>query len=342
MSGKKGIGNVAGMRSRRKGGRPEAKPDGFDRSNAQTLASQIDAWFSYLDQRNYSAKTLEMHKWSLRTFLGWAQERDLHYPEEITRPILESYQGYLYRYRKANDQSMAVATQRGRLGAVQRFFAWLCRTHQLLANPASDLELPRKPSRGLPKGLSLEHVRAVLNVPDVTDPLGIRDRAILETFYSTGMRRSELVQLDIGDLDATGQTIHIRKGKGGKGRMVPVGTASLHWIEAYLESTRPKLMVDSGEQAFFLSGYGERMSATYVGNWVTKTVKVAEIGKSGSCHLFRHSCATHMLENGADIRLIQQLLGHARLDTTQIYTEVAIKALREVHARTHPSSNLQA
>ena len=338
MSGKKGIGNVAGMRTRRKGGRSEAKPDGFDRSNAQTLASQIDAWFSFLDQRNYSEKTLDMHKWSLRMFLSWAQERDLHYPEEITRPILESYQRYLYRYQKADGKPLAVATQRGRLGAVQRFFAWLCRTHQLLANPASDLELPRKTARSLPKGLSLKHVRAVLNIPDVTDPLGIRDRAILETFYSTGMRRSELTALDVGDLDATAQTIHIRKGKGGKSRMVPVGTASLHWIEAYLERTRPKLLVDAGEQSFFLSGYGERMSSTYVGNWVTKTVKAADIGKSGSCHLFRHSCATHMLENGADIRLIQQLLGHARLDTTQIYTEVAIRALREVHARTHPSS----
>lgn len=207
-----------------------------------------------------------------------------------------------------------------------------------MANPASDLELPRKPPRGLPKGLSLEHVRAVLNIPDVTDPLGIRDRAILETFYSTGMRRSELTALDLGDLDRVAQTIHIRKGKGGKGRVVPVGAASLRWIEAYLERTRPQLLVDPGEQAFFLSGYGERMSATYVGNWVTKTVKAADIGKRGSCHLFRHSCATHMLENGADIRLIQQLLGHARLDTTQIYTEVAIKALKEAHARTHPSS----
>ena len=341
MGGRKGIGNVAGMRQRKKGGISETKPDGFDRSEAGTLASRIDAWFAYLGQRNYSARTLDMHKWSLRTFLGWAQERDLHYPQEITRPILESYQSWLYRYRKADGAPLSVTTQRGRLGAVQRFFAWLCRTHQLTANPASDLELPRKPPRGLPRGLSLEHVRAVLNLPDITDPLGIRDRAILETFYSTGMRRSELVQLDVGDLDPTGRTIRVR-GKGGKSRVVPVGTASLQWVEAYLDKTRPQLLVDPGEQAFFLSGYGERMSAAYVGNWVTRMVKSADIGQSGSCHLFRHSCATHMLENGADIRLIQQLLGHARLDTTQIYTEVAIKALREVHERTHPSSNLKA
>src|SRR5690606_21894705 len=111
----------------------------------------------WLDQRNYSARTLDMHKWSLRTFLGWARERDLGRPEQITRPILESYQRWLYRYRKADGKPLAVATQRGRLGAVQRFFGWLCRHHRLLANPASDLELPRKPPRGLPRGLSREH-----------------------------------------------------------------------------------------------------------------------------------------------------------------------------------------
>ena len=338
MAGKKGIGNVSGMRHRRKGGLREVKPDGFDRSNADTLASQIDAWFSYLEQRNYSAKTLDMHKWSLRTFLAWAGERGLVYPQAISRPVLESYQRWLYRYKKADGQPMSIATQRGRLGAVQRFFAWLCRTHQLLANPAADLELPRKPPRSLPRGLSHEHIRAILNQPDIRDPLGIRDRAILETFYSTGMRRSELTALDIGDLDPIAGTMHIRKGKGGKGRVVPIGSRSLKWIEAYLVQTRPQLIVDPGEQALYLSGYGERLSATYVGNWVTRTIKAADIGKRGSCHLFRHSCATHMLENGADIRIIQQLLGHARLDTTQIYTEVAIKALKETHARTHPTA----
>jgi len=337
MAGKKGIANVSGMRNRRKGGQ-RAAGDGFDRSDAGTMASQIDEWFGWLDQRNYSERTLEMHKWSLRTFLGWSQERGLERPDQITRPILESYQRWLYRYRKADGKPLAVATQLSRLGAVQRFFGWLCRHHRLEANPASDLELPRKPPRGLPRGLSREHVRAVMALPDTADPLGIRDRAILETLYATGMRRSELVALDLCDLDTEGQTLHIRKGKGGKGRVVPLGASALKWLDAYLDKTRPQLLIDPGEQTLFLSGYGERLSATYVGNWVAKTVKAADIGKSGSCHLFRHSCATHMLENGADIRIIQQLLGHARLDTTQIYTEVAIKALKEVHARTHPTA----
>lgn len=204
--------------------------------------------------------------------------------------------------------------------------------------PAADLDLPRKPHQQLPKGLNRQELAAVLNVPDIRDPLGIRDRAILETLYATAARRSELVNLDLSDLDAEGGTVHIRKGKGGKIRLVPVARNALQWLGRYLDETRPRLVLDNTEQALFLSGYGERMSADYLGNWVAKTVKAADMGKTGSCHLMRHSCATHMLENGADIRLIQQLLGHVRLDTTSIYTEVAITHLKEVYNRTHPAA----
>ncbi|HSF91866.1 MAG TPA: tyrosine-type recombinase/integrase, partial [Paracoccaceae bacterium] len=172
----------------------------------------------------------------------------------------------------------------------------------------------------------------------IRDPLGIRDRAMLETFYATAIRRSELVNLDVSDLDREGRTLHIRHGKGDKDRVVPVGERALQWIVAYLEHTRPRLAVDAAEPALFLSGYGERMSATYLGNWVRKTVEAAQVSRVGSCHLFRHSCATHMLENGCDSRLIQQLLGHASAETTAIYTQVSIGALRDAYARSHPSA----
>ncbi len=324
----------------RKGGYASA-PDGFDRSDGFTLASLIDEWFARLDQRNYSQETVEARKWALRAFLHWAGERDLHRPEQITKPILESYQRWLYRYRKADGKPLGVTTQRARLGAIQGFFAWLCKDNRLAANPAADLELPRKPQKTLPKALSLEDVRSILNLPDVTDPLGIRDRAILELFYSTGIRRSELVRIDHEDLDRERGVLMIRKGKGGKDRMVPVGEIALRWIGTYIEHTRPLLLVNVNEHALFLTGYGERFSAQYIGNWVRKTMDQAGIGRAGSCHLLRHSCATHMLENGADIRFIQQLLGHARLDTTQIYTDVSIVQLREVHSRTHPHARLR-
>lgn len=325
----------------RKGG-AVARPDGFDRSDAFTLASLIDAWFRRLEERAYSPQTVEGRKWALRTFLSWAQERDLRRPDQITKPILESYQRWLYHYRKADGKPLGVTTQRSRLSAIQNFFAWLCRANALSANPAADLELPRKPNTILPRSLSMDEVQAILNIPDVSDALGIRDRAILELFYATGLRRSELVRVDVSDLDPVRGLLTVRKGKGNKDRVVPVGECALHWLGVYLEQTRPLLQTPASGQALFLSSYGERITGGHVGNWVRRLLDTAGLCRTGACHLLRHSCATHMLENGADIRYIQQLLGHARLDTTQIYTEVSILQLREVHARTHPHARLKA
>lgn len=338
MSGKKGERNIDGMKKRRKGGKQEPEDDGFDRSSPGTLASLIDQWNQRLAERNYSERTLEAHKWALRTFLTWSQERDLTTPQQFTKPILESFQSWLHRYRKPDGKPLAIGTQRARLGTIQRFFAHLGKTNHLAANPAADLELPRKQQRRLPKGLSREELAALMNLPDIRDPLGIRDRAILETLYATGARRSEITKLDLSDLDPSSQTLLIRKGKGDKDRLLPIGKTALHWLEEYLQKSRPRLVLEVSEQALFLSGYGERISPGYLGNWVAKTIKAAGIEKPGSCHLLRHSCATHMHENGADIRVVQQLLGHARLDTTSIYTQVAIGHLKEVYQRTHPAA----
>jgi integrase/recombinase XerD len=339
MADKKGIGNVPGMRHRRKGGQESGGDDGLDRSTPGTLASLADEWLLRLAERNYSERSVDTHRWALKMFLEWARERDLVDPDNITRQHLESYQRHLFRYRKKNGEPLGVTTQRNRLGALKRFFAHLTRQAHIPANPAADLDLPRKPHTGLPKGLSREQLAAVFAVPDVSDPLGIRDRAILEMFYATGARRSELTNFDVADIDLQGATAHIRKGKGGKSRLVPVAGDALHWLRRYLEETRPRLALAADEQALFVSGYGTRLNATYIGNWVTKTVKAADMGKTGSCHLMRHSCATHMYENGADIRLIQQFLGHSSLDTTAIYTEVAITHLKEVYERTHPAAD---
>jgi len=191
-----------------------AAPDGFDRSNAFTLASLIDEWFRRLEERAYSLRTVEARKWALRTFLRWAEERDLRRPDQIAKPILESYQRWLFHYRKADGKPLGVTTQRGYLGAIQNFFTWLCRENTLAANPAADLELPRKPNKTLPRSLSLEEVRAVLNVPDVADPLGIRDRAILETLYSTGIRRSECPRIDVDDVDRERGLLMVSAGNG--------------------------------------------------------------------------------------------------------------------------------
>lgn len=317
-----------------------AEDDGFDRSTPFTLASRSDEWLAWLSERAYSPRSVKASKWTMRYFLRWAEERDLKRPEQITKPILESYQRWLYQYRRSNGQPLVVMTQRGWMGAVQRFFAWLCKMNHLAANPAADLEMPRKQPRSLPKALSVEDINAVLAVPDLSDALGVRDRTMLELFYATGIRRAELVNLDLEDVDVTRSRLTVRKGKGGKDRVTPLGEQACAWLDKYLSHVRPKLHVSLVEHAFFLTGYGERFSPGYVGNLVRQIIEKANIGRSGSCHIFRHSCATHMLEGGADIRYIQQLLGHANLDTTSIYTELSIIQLQEVYLRTHPHARI--
>jgi integrase/recombinase XerD len=319
----------------KKGGK-KAQAEPFDRSQADTLASLADGWLGMLQTRSYSPRSIEAARWSLRTFQQWAHERELSKPAQITRPILESYQRHLARLETGKGRPLSVATQRARLGTLQRFFAWLCREHWLGANPAADLDLPRKQPRSLPKALSLEEVRAVLGVPDAGEPLGLRDRAMLEVLYITGIRRRELVMLDVGDIHFEAETLAVRKGKGGKDRLVPLGFRALEWLRLYLKTTRPRLATEAGEQALFITGYGERFNVNALGNHIRKLMEKAGLARPGSCHLLRHSCATHMHERGADIRVIQQLLGHARLDTTAIYTEVSIHHLKDVHARTHP------
>jgi len=302
------------------------------------LASLFDEWSRRLEERNYSKRTLETHRWAMRGFLRWAQEQNLSLAAQMTKPILECYQSWLYRYRKIDGQPLGVTTQRARLGALQRFFSWLCRQNHLKANPAADLELPRKVPQSLPRGLTMEELERLMQLPDCSDPLGVRGRAMLETLYATGIRRSELVGLDVSDLEMNPAQIHVRKGKGGRDRVVPVGQRALVWLKRYLENTRPILMPCTNEPAMFLSGYGGRFSPGYLGNWVRQMLTAAGIQKAGSCHLLRHTCATHMMENGADIRFIQELLGHARLDTTQIYTKVSIQALQAVYQRCHPAA----
>jgi integrase/recombinase XerD len=273
-------------------------------------------------------------------FLQWTDERSLYYPEQITRSIMESYQRHLYHYRKKNGKPLGVTTQRDRLGCVKTLFSWLCRKDRLEANPASELDLP-KPEKRLPdEALSRSEIETVLSAPDIADPLGIRDRAILELFYSTGIRRAEMGCLTLSDLNMEKRILWVRLGKGNKDRVVPVGDRALQWVSKYMSDVRPLLVTATDEHHLFLSGYGHSFSPDTLGYLVTKYIRMADIGRTkGGCHLLRHTCATHLLEGGADIRYIQQLLGHESLETTAIYTSVNISELQKVHARCHPAEN---
>ena len=196
--------------------------------------------------------------------------------------------------------------------------------------------MPRM-ERRLPKHvLTTAEVEQVLNTPDLQTDVGVRDRAMLETLYSTGMRRMELVGLKLFDVDIERGTVMIRQGKGRKDRMIPIGERALAWIARYRDEVRPQWALAQDDGILFLTMQGESLSLNRLTQMVREYIEAAQIGKQGSCHLFRHTMATLMLENGADTRVIQAILGHASLESTQIYTQVSIRHLREVHAATHP------
>jgi integrase/recombinase XerD len=169
----------------------------------------------------------------------------------------------------------------------------------------------------------------------------VRDRAILEVLYSTGIRRRELCELGLYDVDGGRGTVMVRAGKGNKDRVVPIGERALAWVERYVREARPSLVTLPDCGVLFLSRFGSGMSLASLGAKVREYIEEAQVGKKGSCHLFRHTMATQMLERGADVRHIQEILGHADISSTQMYTHVSIKKLKEVHAATHPSAHLE-
>jgi integrase/recombinase XerD len=212
----------------------------------------------------------------------------------------------------------------------------------LLSNPASEIELPKLEKR-LPRHvLTASEAEAVLMQPDLETQLGVRDRAMLEVLYSTGIRRMELAGLAIYDLDVERGTLLVRQGKGKKDRMIPIGSRAIAWIDKYQREVRPELVVEPDDGTIFLTVDGEAFGGGALTALVRGYVRGANIGKTGACHLFRHTMATLMLENGADIRFIQAMLGHVSLTTTEIYSHVAIRKLKEIHDATHPGARLNA
>jgi len=230
-----------------------------------------------------------------------------------------------------------VQSQRNRLTAIRTWFKFLIRENLILYNPASELELPKAEKR-LPKHtLTQDEVEAILSQPNLESDMGIRDRAILEVLYSTGIRRQELINVRPEDLNTQAGILAVRQGKGKKDRFVPIGDRALAWTTKYLEDVRPHYRVAGSPDNVFLESSGQDLEKHRLGRTVKNYVKQAGIDKGGSCHLFRHTMATLMLENGADIRFIQQMLGHAQISTTEIYTHVAIYKLKEIHTLTHPA-----
>jgi integrase/recombinase XerD len=286
--------------------------------------------------RGYTSSTVHRRDSDLRRFIGWCDERGLDKPQDVTKPILERYQHHLYYYRRRNGEPLSINSRVHYISSIKQFFKWLTQQNYLLYNPASELFVP-KGNRSLPYVLSIDEVERILQQPDINTLLGVRDRAILELFYSTGMRRTELCNITMSDLLLPQKTLYIRRGKGSKDRVVPIGERALQWMQRYIEQVRPQLLLSIQEQCLFLNDYGEAFRDSKLGDRVRRYINQAELTIPGSCHLLRHACATHMLENGAELRYIQVLLGHSSFVTTQVYTHVSIRKLQEIHTQTHPA-----
>ena len=289
---------------------------------------------------NYSPRTIDKRESGLGLFIRWADERGIARPADVSRAILERHQRWLFYQRDRFGKALSFRTQHDRLSALKSFFKWATRQNLIAYNPASELELPRMEKR-LPRViLSPSEVAKILDQPNLADPFGIRDRAIMETLYSTGIRRLELVGLKLYDVDPERGSLTVRAGKGRKDRTVPIGDQALAWIGRYLEEVRPQLATEPDDQSLFLSHFGTAMAGHRLTDLVRAYMEGSGIGKRGGCHVFRHAMATHMLDNGADVTFIQRMLGHADISTTQVYTQVSIGKLREIYQATHPAAQL--
>ncbi len=313
-----------------------------DPNDPQGMAVLLARFFEWMRVKNYSEKTVLCRQSVLARFIRWAEDRGVVRPNEVTTPILERYQRYLYHFRKKNGDPISFRTQHGNLVPLRAWFKWLARNNHILYNPASEMELPKLGHR-LPKHvLTVNEAEQIINIPNVTESLGVRDRAILETLYSTGIRRMEVVNLRLYDVDYDRGTIMVRQGKGQKDRMVPIGERAIAWIERYVAEVRPILEAGATEDnTLFLTDLGQPFTPNQMTALVREYVNASNVGKPGACHLWRHTAATVMHDAGADIRHIQVFLGHARLTTTEIYTQVSIRQLKAIHAACHPSSRLK-
>ncbi len=321
--------------------RPKRLPPIAETTDPRGLYVLMRAFLEWRRVRGAAPRSLQTCEQGLTVFIVFCQERGITRAIDVTKPVIDRFQRYLFLYRKEDGEPLSIRYQHTRLSFLRTFFRWLTRSNYVLGNPASELDLPKLPHQLPPNVFSIEEAERVLNHPDVTTTLGLRDRAILEVLYATGLRRMEVRRLKLYDLDFTRGVLMVRQGKGRKDRVVPMGERAMAWLTKYTADARPQLAVEPDEGWLFLTNRGALFGVEPLSNVARRHIIASGVRTTGACHLFRHSMATLMLEGGADVRYVQQMLGHEKLETTQIYTHVAITKLREVHAATHPGAKLR-
>ena len=278
-------------------------------------------------ERGLSENTLKSYRYDLMQLASQLQQNGRSLPDARREDLL---------------QFLAMQVQSGRsprslsryLSGFRQFYQWLLREGLIHKDPSALIESPRL-GRGLPKALGEQQVVALLNAPDVDTALGVRDRTMLELMYATGLRVSELVKLELGNLSINQGVVRVM-GKGGKERLVPLGEEALYWLQLYLLDSRPDLAKGVACPHVFITTRKKGMTRQAFWYAVRKYAAIAGIEQTVSPHMLRHSFATHLLNHGADLRVVQLLLGHSDLSTTQIYTHIAREGLKQLHQKHHP------
>jgi integrase/recombinase XerD len=285
----------------------------------------------HLKAKGYAAATIASYRKGLSVFGAYLQSRDIDDLRRVSAQIIEDYRS------KVMAEPIAAESKALKLRPVKRLFEHLVKSHKLLINPAENLVETCRTRRKIGATLSLDEVKALLARPNLSLKTGIRDRAILEVFYATGIRLDELISLEIYHVDLADKVIFIRKGKGGRQRVVPLSKTAAAYLKEYLEKIRPYYARKVPKQRrLFINHFGLAMTPGAIRQLMRTCRVAAGIDKPVSPHTLRRSCATHMLAAGADIRYIQKLLGHKELKTTQAYTRVMPVDIKQTHTKTHP------
>ncbi|KRN88896.1 integrase recombinase XerD RipX family protein [Ligilactobacillus ceti DSM 22408] len=278
-------------------------------------------------ERGLSANTVASYRNDLQTFALYLAEQNLSY-QSVTKDDVLAY------LQKEMDTGKTNATIIHRITSLRKFYQYLVQDQIVTQNPMLLIDTPKK-QQHLPEVLTTKEVETLLNTPNTGQALGMRDRAILEVMYATGLRVSEIVNLKLNDLHLSLGIIQTI-GKGQKERIIPIGDVAIHWLEQYLQLSRPKLLKNKRSPYLFLNFHGNQLTRQGIWKNLKKQVQQAGITKEVSPHTLRHSFATHILENGADLRIVQELLGHADISTTQIYTHLSKRRLAEIYNQAHP------
>jgi integrase/recombinase XerD len=295
-------------------------------NNAELLDEFCDTlWL----EDGLSRNTLDSYRRDLNKFAAWLEKQRDVAILQATHGDIQGYLAYLFVTLKAKSSSSS-----RNISSLKRLFRYLLRQGKINADPTLQIDTPKLP-RNLPKSLSEQDVEQLLNAPDIQTPLGLRDRTMFEVLYATGLRVSELVTLRITQVSMDMGVVRVM-GKGSKERLVPLGEESLDWLRHYLADGRGVLLDKQMSNALFVTARGEGMTRQMFWYLIKKHAKHGGLNKSLSPHTLRHAFATHLLNHGADLRVVQMLLGHADISTTQIYTHVARERLKQLHAMHHP------